>query len=677
MLNLRCRMKKLVIVESPSKSKTIEKYLGEDYKVLSSKGHIRDLAIKGKGGLGVDIENNFEPTYVISKDKKDVVKELKAAAKKADCVLLATDPDREGEAISWHLAQVLDLDLNDNNRIVFNEITKNAILNAIDKPRKIDLGLVKSQETRRILDRIIGFKLSKLLQIKIKSKSAGRVQSIALRMICDKEKEIQKFIPEEYWTIKANLLSGKDKLEANLVKVAGKKANIKNEEEANAIVERAVAPFTVDKVTKSTKKRAARLPFITSTLQQEASSKLGFGAKKTMMLAQMLYEGINIGTETAGLITYMRTDSTRLSKEFIGKAYSLIEEEYGSEYKGFYRVKNDENSQDAHEAIRPTNLDNTPEKVKPYLTNDQYKLYKFIYCRALSSLMAEAKTQNTTYSITSNDLLFQISGSVMTFDGYLKVYADYDSSKDVVIPSLKEGQVLDLQELLKEQHFTEAPARYSEAKLIKALEEEGVGRPSTYATIIDTIIKRGYVELKKATDSGKTKFFFPTEQGVLTDEKLREYFLSVINVKYTAEMEKQLDEIAANRLDSVESLRSFYDAFEPLLDNAYEKMEKKEAEKTGDKCPLCGGDLVYRQGRYGKFISCSNYPDCKYKQSIRKENYEEPEPIGRKCPECGAELLKRKSRYGNYFIGCSNYPKCKYIENIEGEEPKFKKWRKK
>ena len=670
-------MKKLVIVESPSKSKTIEKYLGEDYKVLSSKGHIRDLAIKGKGGLGVDIENNFEPTYVISKDKKDVVKELKAAAKKADCVLLATDPDREGEAISWHLAQVLDLDLNDNNRIVFNEITKNAILNAIDKPRKIDLGLVKSQETRRILDRIIGFKLSKLLQIKIKSKSAGRVQSIALRMICDKEKEIQKFIPEEYWTIKANLLSGKDKLEANLVKVAGKKANIKNEEEANAIVERAVAPFTVDKVTKSTKKRAARLPFITSTLQQEASSKLGFGAKKTMMLAQMLYEGINIGTETAGLITYMRTDSTRLSKEFIGKAYSLIEEEYGSEYKGFYRVKNDENSQDAHEAIRPTNLDNTPEKVKPYLTNDQYKLYKFIYCRALSSLMAEAKTQNTTYSITSNDLLFQISGSVMTFDGYLKVYADYDSSKDVVIPSLKEGQVLDLQELLKEQHFTEAPARYSEAKLIKALEEEGVGRPSTYATIIDTIIKRGYVELKKATDSGKTKFFFPTEQGVLTDEKLREYFLSVINVKYTAEMEKQLDEIAANRLDSVESLRSFYDAFEPLLDNAYEKMEKKEAEKTGDKCPLCGGDLVYRQGRYGKFISCSNYPDCKYKQSIRKENYEEPEPIGRKCPECGAELLKRKSRYGNYFIGCSNYPKCKYIENIEGEEPKFKKWRKK
>ena len=669
-------MKNLVIVESPSKSKTIEKYLGADYKVLSSKGHIRDLAIKGKGGLGVDIENNFEPTYVVSKDKKDVVKSLKAEAKKADNVLLATDPDREGEAISWHLAQELGLDLNDENRIVFNEITKNAVLNAIDHPRQIDMGLVKSQETRRILDRIIGFKLSKLLQVKIKSKSAGRVQSIALRMICDKEKEILKFVPEEYWTIKANLLAEKDVLEANLVKVDGKKADIKNEEEANAILERAVAPFKVDKVSKSTKKRAARLPFITSTLQQEASSKLGFGAKKTMMLAQMLYEGINIGSETAGLITYMRTDSTRLSNEFVAKAYDLIENEYGKEYKGFYRVKNDENSQDAHEAIRPTNLANTPEKIKQYLTNDQYKLYKFIYYRALASLMADAKTANTTYSIVTNDLLFQISGSVLTFDGYLKVYKDYDSSKDVIISELKEGQELDLKEMVKEQHFTEAPSRYTEAKLIKALEEEGVGRPSTYATIIDTIIARGYVELKKASDSGKTKFFFPTEQGTLTDEKLREYFLSVINIKYTAEMEKQLDEIANNNLDSVQSLSSFYEAFEPLIENAYEKMEKKEAEKTGEKCPLCGHDLVYRQSRYGKFISCSNYPECKYTQSIKKENYEEPEHTGKICPECGAELLKRKSRYGNYFLGCSNYPKCKHIENIEGEEPKFK-WRKK
>lgn len=669
-------MKNLVIVESPSKSKTIEKYLGKDYKVLSSKGHIRDLAIKGKGGLGVDIENNFEPSYVISKDKKDVVKQLKAEAKKADRIYLATDPDREGEAISWHLADELGLDINDEDRIVFNEITKTAVLNALDNPRKIDMGLVKSQETRRILDRIIGFKLSKLLQVKIKSKSAGRVQSIALRMICDKEKEIAAFIPEEYWTFKALFKENDEEFEANLVKIGDKKAEIKNETEANEIEKRIIDPFKVESITKTIKKRSSRLPFITSTLQQEASSKLSFGAKKTMMIAQMLYEGIDLGNETQGLITYMRTDSTRLSNEFVTSAYSLIEEKYGDEYKGFYRVKNDESSQDAHEAIRPTNLENTPEKVKPYLTNDQYKLYKFIYKRALASLMADAKFENTTYTLKTNDLSFNASGNVMIFDGFLKVYKDYDNSKDTTLPKLEENQGLFKTKLLKEQHFTEAPSRYTEAKLIKALEEEGVGRPSTYATIIDTIINRGYVELKKASDTGKTKFFFPTEQGVLTDDKLREYFLSVINVKYTADMEKELDDIAVNKRNNVESLREFYDKFEPLLVNAYEKMEKKEAEKTGEKCPLCGNDLVYRQSRYGKFISCSNYPECKYTESIKKENKEEPEHTGKICPECGSELLKRKSRYGNYFLGCSNYPKCKHIENIEGEEPKFRRRKK-
>lgn len=669
-------MKKLVIVESPSKSKTIEKYLGKDYKVLSSKGHIRDLAIKGKGGLGVDIENNFEPSYVISKDKKDVVKQLKAEAKKADRIYLATDPDREGEAISWHLADELGLDINDEDRIVFNEITKTAVLNALDNPRKIDMGLVKSQETRRILDRIIGFKLSKLLQVKIKSKSAGRVQSIALRMICDKEKEIAAFIPEEYWIFKALFKENDEEFEANLVKIGDKKAEIKNETEANEIEKRIIDPFKVESITKTIKKRSSRLPFITSTLQQEASSKLSFGAKKTMMIAQMLYEGIDLGNETQGLITYMRTDSTRLSNEFVTSAYSLIEEKYGDEYKGFYRVKNDESSQDAHEAIRPTNLENTPEKVKPYLTNDQYKLYKFIYKRALASLMADAKFENTTYTLKTNDLSFNASGNVMIFDGFLKVYKDYDNSKDTTLPKLEENQGLFKTKLLKEQHFTEAPSRYTEAKLIKALEEEGVGRPSTYATIIDTIINRGYVELKKASDTGKTKFFFPTEQGVLTDDKLREYFLSVINVKYTADMEKELDDIAINKRNNVESLREFYDKFEPLLVNAYEKMEKKEAEKTGEKCPLCGNDLVYRQSRYGKFISCSNYPECKYTESIKKENKEEPEHTGKICPECGSELLKRKSRYGNYFLGCSNYPKCKHIENIEGEEPKFRRRKK-
>ena len=670
-------MKNLVIVESPSKSKTIEKYLGKDYKVVSSKGHIRDLAIKGKGGLGVDVDNNFEATYVVSKDKKDVVKSLKNDAKKAERVLLATDPDREGEAISWHLAQELGLDITQKNRIIFNEITKNTVLNAIENPREIDMGLVKSQETRRILDRIIGFKLSKLLQVKIKSKSAGRVQSIALRMICDREKEINAFVSEEYWTIKALFKEKNKKFEVNLVKVDGEKVDIKNETAANEIVLRALDPFKLTDINKTIKKRSARLPFITSTLQQEASSKLGFGAKKTMMLAQMLYEGIDIGKETQGLITYMRTDSTRLSNEFVNKAFSLIEDEYGKEYKGYYRVKNDNNSQDAHEAIRPTNLENTPEKIKEYLTNDQYKLYKFIYYRALASLMADAKSETTTYTIETNGLTFTTNGSILQFDGFLKVYKDYDGAKDVVLPSLELNQELYKEDLLKEQHFTEAPSRYTEAKLIKALEEEGVGRPSTYATIIDTIINRAYVELKKSSETGKTKFFFPTEQGILTDEKLREYFLSVINIKYTAEMEKELDEIAMNKLDSVGALRDFYNRFEPLIINAYEKMEKKAAELVGESCPLCGNDLVYRQSRFGKFISCSKFPECKYTQSIKKENKEEPEHTGVMCPDCGSELLKRKSRYGNYFLGCSNYPKCKHIENIEGEEPKFKRIRKK
>ena len=706
-------MKNLVIVESPSKSKTIEKYLGKDYKVVSSKGHIRDLATKGKEGLGVDIEDNFKPTYVISKDKAEVVKSLKKNVEECDRVYLATDPDREGEAISWHLANVLGLDMNDKNRIVFNEITKNAVLNAIDNPRSIDIDLVRSQETRRILDRIIGFKLSKLLQKKIKSKSAGRVQSIALRMICDREKEIEAFVPEEYWTIKALLKKDKNEFDTALVKIANKKASIKNEEEADKIINAIDGTFVVDEVVEKKKKRAAYLPFITSTLQQEASSKLGFSAKKTMMLAQNLYEGIDLGNETVGLITYMRTDSTRLSNEFVSSAYTKITSEYGDKYKGFYRVKNDDNSQDAHEAIRPTSLDHKPEDVKEYLTNDQYKLYRFIYIRALASLMADSVSNTVTYNIVNNDLLFSINGSEMVFDGFLKIYKEYDSSKDVILASLEKGDELKLVKTLKEQHFTEGPSRYTEAKLIKALEEEGVGRPSTYATIIDTIQNRSYVELKKESDKSRTKYFFPTDQGMLTDQKLKDFFESVINIKYTAQMEDGLDKIAEHKKDNVEYLKDFYDQFKPLVEKAYDDMEKLEDEKTGEKCPICGKDLVikngkygkfvacsgfpdcsyivtetvgrdcpdcgsplvYRTGRYGKFISCSKYPECKH---IEKIEQEKPEDIGRACPECGKPLLKRKSRYGNYFIGCSGYPKCKYIENIEGEnKPKFKGRRKK
>lgn len=669
-------MKNLVIVESPSKSKTIEKYLGKDYKVVSSLGHIRDLTTS-KGGLGVDVENDFQPQYAVLKDKKKIVEELKKNADKADKIYLATDPDREGEAISWHLAQVLNLDISDNNRIEFHEITKKAILEALENPRPIDMGLVHSQETRRILDRIIGFKLSKLLQNKIKSKSAGRVQSIAVRLICDKEKEISAFIPEEYWTIEALFNLDGNEFSANLTKINNKKAEIKNEAEAQEILSLISNPFTVDNIDHQTKKRASRLPFITSTLQQEASSKLGFSPKKTMMTAQMLYEGIDIGSETQGLITYMRTDSTRLSNDFVKDALRKIEEDYGKKYLGTYRVKNDEGSQDAHEAIRPTNLANEPSKIKQYLSNDQYKLYKMIYARAMASLMAPIETSTVFYSLKCNDLIFTANGSVMTFDGFLKVYKDYDNSKDTILPELEKGSEINYETIKHEQHFTEAPSRYTEAKLIKALEEEGVGRPSTYATVIDTVLKRAYAELKKASETSKTKFFFPTEQGILTDDMLKEYFSSVINIKYTAEMEKELDEIALNKIDYVKSLRDFYERFIPLIDYAYANMEKKEAEKTGEKCPECGGDLVYRQSRYGKFISCNNYPECKYTRSIENKEKVEPEHTGIACPDCGGELLKRKSRYGNFFLGCSNYPKCKHIENIEGEaKPNFRRKKK-
>ena len=657
-------MKNLVIVESPSKSKTIEKYLGKDFKVTSSKGHICDLATRGKEGLGVDIDNDFKATYTVSLDKKQVVEDLKKDVKNADFVYLATDPDREGEAISWHLARELGLDLNQNNRIVFNEITKNAVLKALENPHTIDMALVKSQETRRILDRIIGFKLSKLLQKKIGSKSAGRVQSIALRMICDKEKEIHAFIPKEYWTISAKL---EKKIEVELSKYKNKKIEITNEKQADEVLNNLSDKFELVEINEKAKKRSAYLPFITSTLQQEASTKLGFGSKKTMMVAQSLYEGVQLSTGAQGLITYMRSDSTRLSNDFVSAAYEKIENEYGKQYKGYYRVKNDEGSQDAHEAIRPTSLDNEPDAIKQYLTNDQYKLYKFIYYRALASLMSDAVFDSVTYNFNNNDYLFTVSGSKLDFDGFLKVYGEYDKSKDVILPKLEKNDVLNSKSIDKIQHFTEAPSRYTEARLIKALEEEGVGRPSTYATIIDTIIKRNYVELKKASDSGKTKFFFPTEQGIITDEKLREYFLSVINTKYTAQMETKLDEIAENKLDNIKELKKFYEEFQPLVDSAYEKMEKMAPEKTGEICPECGGEIVIKNGRYGKFKSCINYPTCKYHESLVKK--EEPEDVGRVCPECGKPLLKRKSKFGNYFVGCSGYPKCRYLESIEGEKP--------
>ncbi|NBK97538.1 MAG: type I DNA topoisomerase [Erysipelotrichia bacterium] len=701
-------MKKLVIVESPSKSKTIEKYLGNEYKVVSSKGHIRDLATSGKGGLGIDIENDFTPTYKISKDKKDIVKELKKLAKNSDEVYLASDPDREGEAIAWHLAEELELNQETDNRIVFNEITKPAIMAAFEHPRSIDQDLVKSQEARRMVDRIIGFKLSKLLQNKIKSKSAGRVQSVALRLIVERENEIRAFKSEEYWTIHALIEKDKKGFEAELKKVDGKKPKLKCKEDSDAIIAKCNQAYVVSKVEKKVKKKQPKLAFITSTLQQEASTKLGFSAKKTMQVAQRLYEGVEVDTGVEGLISYMRTDSTRLSDGFVDVASAFISEQYGKEYVGSVRKKNNENAQDAHEACRPTDIYRTPESIKRYLNNDQYKLYKLIYARTLASLMAPAKSDALNVLIENNGCEFSANGSVLTFDGYLKVYGDYETSKDEVLPVLSEKEVLEKVKLEGKQHFTEPPMRYSEARLIKEMEENGIGRPSTYASIIDTIQARSYVELKKQSEGGKTKVFFPTEQGELTDKKLQEYFNSIINVTYTAEMEEDLDAIATGHKNNVQELRSFYEKFAPLLEQAYDKMEKIEPEKTGEKCPHCGSDLVIRKGRYGEFVACSNYPECKYiKQDeteqidekcpncggnlVKKrgrfgefyacENYPEckyikndkakPEPTGEMCPECGKELVKRKSRYGKFFVGCSGYPKCRYIkkeEKIEKEE---------
>ena len=704
-------MKNLVIVESPSKSKTIEKYLGGDYHVVSSKGHIRDLATSGKGGLGIDVENDFEPTYKVSSDKRAVVKELKDLAKKSDHVYLASDPDREGEAIAWHLANVLDLNMEEENRIIFNEITKHAVVEAFEHPRTIDQDLVKSQEARRMLDRIIGFKLSKLLQSKIKSKSAGRVQSVALSLIVERENEIRAFKSEEYWTLAANIEKDGKMFSASLNKIDGKKADLKTQEEVNAVIERCCHDFIVSSIEKKVRKKEARMPFITSTLQQEASTKLGFGAKKTMQIAQKLYEGLPLaGGVSEGLISYMRTDSTRLSDQFVKDAESYIEETYGKDYKGRARQKNSENAQDAHEAIRPTSILNTPARVKEYLTNDQYKLYKLIYARTLASLMAPSKSNVVNVQIVSDGCEFSANGSILTFDGYLKIYSDYETVKDEMLPIMEEQETLKDVELEGKQHFTEPPLRYSEARLIKDLEEKGIGRPSTYAIIIDTLQARGYVSLERPSEGSKTKVFIPSEQGELTDTKLQEFFSGIINVSYTANMEHHLDEIAAGERNNIEEVRTFYNEFEPLLQNAYENMEKKELERTGEKCPDCGNDLVYRIGRFGKFISCINFPECRYtkgededenaveevcpkcgsKMVTKKGRYgsflacsnypeckyiksnktkEEPEPTGEMCPDCGHELVRRKSRFGTTFIGCSNYPKCRYIK----KEPKKEK----
>lgn len=641
-------MKNLVIVESPAKSKTIEKYLGGDYKVISSKGHIRDLATTGKFGLGVDVNDDFKPNYVIIKGKTKDVANIKKEVNSADMVYLATDPDREGETISWHIYDEVKIPDDKYKRVVFHEITKDVVINAINNPGKIDMNLVKSGETRRILDRIIGFRLSKLMQSKTGGKSAGRVQSVALKLIVDREREIRAFVPKEYWTIEADFSSFK----AILEKYRGKEIEIPNEETADEILNNLSKSFKIESVTEKEKNKAAREVFKTSTLQQLASTKLGFAPAKTMKIAQKLYEGVDLGSETVGLITYMRTDSVRISDSFITETYGYIKKTYGDDYIGYVKKgKRSENVQDAHEGIRPTSINRTPENVKPYLSSDEYKLYRLIYIRALASLMKDAKTLATTVILENNGYTFKATGSVLVFDGYLKVYHEYEDSEDVILPDFKnyKSDVIVADKIDKIQHFTKPAPRYTESSLIKEMESLGIGRPSTYATIVATIKDRGYVILKD-------KKFEPTEIGEETTDKLQEFFSDIVNVKYTAEMEHDLDEIAEDKMDNIKLLHEFYDKFEPLVEKAFKEMEKKAPVATGEICPECGGDLVIRKGKYGEFVACSNYPTCKY---IKKEQKEVKEIC--KCPKCDKGMIvERITKKGKIFYGCNNYPKCNY-----------------
>jgi len=644
---------KLVIVESPSKSKTIEQYLGEEYIVLSSKGHIRDLAISGVGGLGLDIENDFAPKYEIIKEKKKVVKELKDALEGVLEIYLATDPDREGEAISWHLKEVLKINGRPYKRVIFNEITKEAVIKAFEDPRDIDLDLVSSQETRRILDRIIGFKLSKLLQNKIKSKSAGRVQSATLKIIVDKEKEIEAFVEEEFWKVKADFPG----FTADLAKFNNKNIVLNNEEETDELLGTLNKEFVVSSVETKNRKKEAKLPFTTSSLQQEASMKLNFSSRKTMLIAQKLYEGIDLESETVGLITYMRTDSTRISNTFVAPAIKYLDKLYGSDYVGKPKVvKKKANVQDAHEAIRPTSISNTPIKVKKFLTKDEFNLYTFIFERTMASIMKPAIIATKTIELINNKALFKASAQDLVFDGYLKAYSKYEKVDLSELPDLVEESKIEATEIQKTQHFTKPPARFSEARLIKEMEDLGIGRPSTYSQTITTLKTRKYVSVVE-------KKFTPTEQGTLTTEKLDEFFGQIISVDYTARMEKVLDEISLGEENQFEIISKFYKSFIPMVDNANKNMDKVQAKFTGEDCPKCGSQMVFRTSRYGTFEACSNFPTCKH---IKTKEFEKPVVVstGVKCTKCGkGEIVERLAKSGRNkgktFYACDNFPSCK------------------
>lgn len=649
---------KLIIVESPTKCQTIGKYLGDEYKVVASLGHVRDLATSGKGGLGIDVDHDFKATYSIQPKQIKTVKSLQKEAKAADEVILATDPDREGEAIAWHLADLLGLEPTETKRLEFHEITRQAVNHALENPRHIDLNLVASQETRRILDRIIGFKLSNLLQKKIKSRSAGRVQSTSLKLLVDHEKEVAAFIPEEYWSIDATIKAEKE-LKLELHSVDGKTMKIRSEAEASAILTKIPQTLDLIKINKEVHPRESKAPLTTSTLQQEAFNAYKFSTRKTSLVAQKLYEGITLAEGPVGLITYMRTDSTRLSPQFVDKAKQYIVETYGEKYLGTVKTgKKVANMQDAHEAIRPTSLEYTPESIKKHLSADEYKIYSLIYKRALASLMSAKIEEVTTAFFEGNGVCLKKDGITVLFDGHA-VLKTVSEEKREILPALKEGKKYDVLEKNQEQHFTKAPAHYSEAKLVKLMEELGIGRPSTYASTIEILKERRYV----TSDSG---ILIPTDQGNLTAEILENYFLELIEPSFTAKMEEDLDTIVAGSESRQELLREFYEKFETLLTEAKEKMPKKPDEVTGEICPECGAPMVFKNSKYGKFEACSNYPTCKY---IKKEEKPEIPADAPLCPDCGKPLVQRKNRRGETFYGCSGFPKCRYIKGEERKEP--------
>jgi len=663
---------KLVIVESPSKAKTISHFLGGDFVVRSSYGHIRDLP---KGDLGIDLENDFEPKYIVPTKAKKNLTALKKEAAKADVVLLATDPDREGEAISWHLAEALGLNKKKSaqkvERVVFHEITKGAIEKALENPRDIDQKLVDAQQARRVLDRLVGYKLSPFLWKKVaRGLSAGRVQSVAVRLIVEREREIEAFKPEEYWSITAFVSKKNQDLPfpASLFRIGEKSAEkleVKNEKEAQKIVKDLEGvEYKVIDLDKKETSRSPHAPFTTSTLQQDGARKLHFSAKQTMMLAQQLYEGIDLGSEgSRGLISYMRTDSVTLSQESIAQASAFIKKEFGEKYLETRRFKTkSKNAQEAHEAIRPTDPARTPESIQKFLTPQQFKLYNLIWRRFTASQMAKAVFDSTAVDIKAGEYTFRANGITMKFDGFLKIYPT--KFEEVTLPLVTVNEILDLKELKPEQHFTKPPARYNEASLIKTLEKEGIGRPSTYAPIISTILQRNYV----AKD--RSRYFSPTEIGTMVNDVLVKHFPQIVDIKFTSHMEEELDDIALGKIKWVPVIKEFYEPFDQLLQEKYKEVSKKEVtqqEETGQICELCGGKMVKKMGRYGHFIACSNFPKCK---NILKTPKAEPEKTGVICDKCGeGEMVIRVGKFGK-FMACSKYPKCKNTKKIlaEGQE---------